>query len=149
MSNQQREVSKKRKTRKKKKSKRRILVGILSFLFISLIVLAVLSLTVLFPIKEVSITGSNIYTPEQILDASDITTDTNLLVIREENLAEKIREKLPFVDSIKIERELPSKLYITAKDAKEEAVFKAGEEFYTVSKKNKHFLTFSNLIQMI
>lgn len=135
MSNQQREVSNKIKKKKRKQTKKRILSGFFTFLFVSLIIFAILSVTVLFPIKEVSITGSNIYTPEQILDATDITTDTNLLVIREEKLAEKIREKLPFVDSIKIEREFPSKLNITAKDAKEEAAFKVGKEFYTVSKR--------------
>ena len=135
MNYSQEDVNRRRKERRRKIRKKRIISGLISFFILSLVVLAILCVTVFFPVERVTVTGSKKYTPQQVVDASGITQDTNLIVVSENKLTEKIREKLPFVDSIKIKRDFPNHLLLSVNDAKEYAVIKKGSEYYTVSKK--------------
>ena len=84
--------------------------------------------------KNISASGSKLYTAEQLISASGITSEDNLILVNKEDTLEKIRHTLHFVDDIKIEKELPDSIHITATDAKEYASFKEGDLYYTISK---------------
>lgn len=135
MSYEREEIMKRRAERKKKIRRRRLFTGFLTFVFFSLIVLVILCYTVLFPIKSVAAVGSKLYTSEQIITASGLSEDDNLFRVSEKELTEKIRVKLPFIDSIKIKRKFPDELIITASDAKEFACIKDSDIYYTLSQK--------------
>lgn len=129
------EVNRRRKERRRRIIKKRIITGLISLFILSLVVLAILCITVFFPVEQVSVTGSKKYTPEQVVSASGITQDTNLILVSEKSLTEKLRVKLPFVDDVNIKRDFPNHLIITVSDAKEYACLKKDKEYYTVSKK--------------
>ncbi len=134
MSNEREEAIKRRQARKRKIRRRRIRTAFITFIILSLIVGVVLCFTVLFPIKNISASGSKLYTAEQLISSSGIKNEDNLLLVNEDKVLEKIRETLHFVDSIKIEKKLPDSLSIVATDAKEYACFKNENSYYTVSK---------------
>ena len=75
------EFIKKRIERQKKIRKRRLTAFFAIFIIMLLCVGAVLSFTVFFPIESISIKGSEIYTAEEILKASNITKGDNLFAI--------------------------------------------------------------------
>ena len=109
-----------------------MLIGFTFFLVLLVIVGVILSLTVLFPIKSITAKGSEKYTSEQIVAMSGINIDDNLFVSSVNTDA--LREKLPYIESVKIKRTLPDGITITVKDAVPYACYYSGGKYYTVSK---------------
>ena len=73
------EFLKKRAERQRKIRKRRLKLMLLLFVVAALCTGVVLSLTVLFPIKDITATGSKIYTEKEIVKYSGISLEDNLL----------------------------------------------------------------------
>lgn len=125
------EFTRKRKLRQRKIRRRRIKI-FLFFLTVMLIaVLAVLSVTVFFPIEQITVSGSEKYTAEQILEAANIKKGDNLLRAKAD--ADVLNKKLPYIEKTEISRKLPGTLKIKVKDAAEYACFKADDKYYAVS----------------
>ncbi len=127
------EFLRKRKERQKKAKKRRLIAW---FIFIMVLLLAVgviLSFTVLFPIKNLTFTGSKIYSSQQIMDASGIDVGDNLFNISQERTLNKLKATLPFIETVKFERTMPDTLKVTVTDAKKYACYQVGNKYYTVS----------------
>lgn len=129
------EFLRKRKERQKKARKRRLIAWFIFIMFLLLAVGVVLSLTVLFPIKNMSFSGSKIYTEQQIFDASGIKLEDNLFTVSKKDTLDKLREKLPFIETVEFKRTLPDTLNVTVSDAKKYACYQSGDKYYTVSHK--------------
>ena len=130
------DVAIRRKLRRRKIRRRRLAIGFIFFLILSVAVFAVLSLTVLFPIKNVTASGSKVYSNAEILKASKVTKEDNLFTLTTGELERRLRKKLPYVDSVTITRTLPDTIHIKVKDAKEYACYNVSGKYYTVSDKN-------------
>ncbi|MDO4607874.1 MAG: FtsQ-type POTRA domain-containing protein [Clostridia bacterium] len=131
----QSEVNKRRVARQKKTRKRRLKIALIFFLIIALITLAILCFTYFFPVKRISITGSKIYTKSQIVKASGLTTDDQLFTLSQDKIESDLRKSLPYIDSVKIKRVLPDAVVINVTDAKEQAFYKKGKTYNTISDK--------------
>ena len=127
------EFVRKRQERQKKIRKRRIKAFFILFILTALCVGAVLCLTVFFPIEKVVIKGSKIYSVEEIFENSNIESGDNLFLVSRNKTEERLKSKLPYIDSVTFKRELPETLNITVKDATEFAVYEVKEQYYTVS----------------
>lgn len=103
-------------------------------MFLAVITAIILSLTVLFPITQLTAKGSKVYTSSQIINACGVTVGDNLFTVSENQVLNILKSKLPFVDSVKLNRTLPDTLEIVVTDAKEYACYKIDKKFYTVSK---------------
>ncbi len=126
------EFTRKRKARQRKIRKRRIKIFI-GFLVVALLITgAVLSLTVLFPIDSITVTGSEKYTAEEILYAASIKKGDNLFTAKAD--AGAMAKKLPYVQSVQTVRKLPGSLTLKVKDAAEYACYKADGKYFTVSR---------------
>lgn len=133
MAQKQDDFAKKRAQRQKKIRKRRLILGFWAFIVTALIVTVVLSLTVLFPIKNVTASGSALYTGSQIVKATGINEKCNLFTLSEKIVESNVRSVLPYVDSIEMERVFPDTIKITARDAKEYACYLYKDNYYAVS----------------
>lgn len=129
----QSDVNKRRAARQKKARRRRLKITFIFFLIIALITLAIMCFTVFFPIKRINVSGSEIYSKSQIVKASKLTTDDNLLVVSEEEIEKNIRKTLPYVDSVKLKRVLPDAVILTVRDAKEYAYYQSGDNYFILS----------------
>lgn len=129
----QSEVNKRRAQRQKQARKRQLKATFIILIIIALIALVVMCFTIFFDIKHISTSGSEIYSKAEIYDAAGITKNDNLLVISEKEIENKIRKKLPYVDDVKIKRNLPDKIILTITDAKEYAYFTSGESNFVLS----------------
>lgn len=131
----QSDVEKRRAARRKKIRRRRVKAVLIFFIIIALIVFAVMCFTVLFPIKRIAVTGSKIYDKNEIIKASGLSTDDNLFVVSEDDIENKIRKALPYIDSVKLKRNLPDAVVLTVTDAKEFACYKTDDSYAVVSEK--------------
>ena len=122
----------KRKARQRRIRKRRMIIGLSLFIVLLAAVGAVLSLTVLFPIKQITAKGSEKYTSEQIVALSGINIGDNLFMSKVKT--ETIREKLPYIESVNIKRTLPDSIAITVKDAAPYACYYSDGAYHTVSR---------------
>ena len=136
------EFTRKRKARQRKIRKRRIKIFI-GFLVVALLITGTaLSLTVLFPIDSITVTGANSrvqsrngsekYTAEEILSAASIKKGDNLFTAKAD--AGAMAKKLPYVQSVQTVRKLPGSLTLKVKDAAEYACYKADGKYFTVSR---------------
>lgn len=130
---QQKEIDSRRKARQKRARRKRLKICFIFFLIASLITLAIMSFTVFFPIKRISVSGSQIYSKAEIIKASGLSTDDNLFVVSEEKIEQSIRKKLPYIDSVSLKRNLPDAVVLTVKDAKEYSCIEVAQKYYIIS----------------
>lgn len=91
----------------------------------------VLSLTVFFNINSIEVSGSKIYSKEEILQMCTIDKGENLFMSDTNKAKAVIEEKLPYVHDAEIKRKLPDKIVITIKD---------GTAAYSLKQKDKTYI---------
>ena len=112
-------VNRKNQRRKKKKRKQMITRAVLLVIFLCAGI--ILALTIFFNISEITVTGDAVYSSEEVIAKSEVNIGDNLIFISKSKINEKISTELPYVDSVKIKRHLPTKLELVI--TKTEAVY--------------------------
>jgi len=107
---------KQNKKRRLKNSVRNALVTT-GLLLLLLAVGVVLSLTVFFKIEAIDITGSGMYSSEEITAYCSVDVGDNLFLIDKEKCAEGLEQKLPYIYDVEITRKLPSTLQLSITEA--------------------------------
>lgn len=99
--------------------KRRRNMSLYYFIVVVFVIMALifLSLTVFFNIKKVEITGTDLYTDEQIIQIAGITDSDNLFRIDTSQMKIDILNSFPYLEDITIQRKFPSTLKLTAVQA--------------------------------
>lgn len=123
-----------RKARVRKARIRHLKIGFLVFLIFAILIGVTLSLTVLFPIKQINVSGSDIYSEAELIKASK-AEGKNLFTVSKKQMEIDMQNALPFVDSIKISRKMPDILNIKVTDAAEFAAYNVNGKYFTVSEK--------------
>ena len=94
---------------------------------IALIVALTGGATVFFRVEEVVVEGNQRYTQEEILSVASVERGSNLTLTAREQLESRIRESLPYVDSVEIHKNLPTTLRLTVKESQPGGVVAQGE----------------------
>ncbi len=133
MSGDERIVNRTTQRRKKNKRKKLIVRSVIFFLF--LVIGVILVLTMFFNISEITVSGDAVYPAKDVVNSSGVVVGDNLIFISKDEINEKISTELPYVDSVKIKRHLPTglELIITRTEAKY-AIIQDG--YYTLLNKN-------------
>ena len=119
------------KKRRLKKKVRRALYGILIFLGIA-IVLIVLSLTVLFKIETINITGNKKYSTQQITAVLPIEKEKNLFIADTKGASEKLEKNLPYIYEADIKRKFPSTINVNITETPKVYYIKNADKTYTL-----------------
>lgn len=127
------EFIRKRMERQRRIRKRRLIIFFIFFIITAICTAITLSLTVFFPIENIEIKGSKIYSSEEILNHCGIEIGDNLFTASQKAAENSLKKSLPYVESVQINRELSGTLNITVKDAKEFACYNIGGRYFTVS----------------
>ena len=124
-----------RTTQRRKKNKRKKLIARSVIFFLFLVIGVILVLTMFFNISEITVSGDAVYPAEDVVNSSGVVIGDNLIFISKDEINEKISTELPYVDSVKIKRHLPTglELIITKTEAKY-AIIQDG--YYTLLNKN-------------
>lgn len=101
----------------RKRRRHRALLLFYFFTFITVITAAVaLSLTVLFKIDTIQVTGTSRYSAEEIIRDCGIQKGENLFLAKTKEAGVKIQQKLPYVCTAKVSRRLPAQIIISVSE---------------------------------
>jgi len=128
------EFIRKRIERQKRIRKRRLIIFFIFLIILLLCTGVILSLTVFFPIENINISGSKVYTATEIGKSDGIEKGDNLFTVSRSGIEKKLREELPYIETVEIKRQLPGTLNITVTDADEFSAYHFKGRYYTVSK---------------
>ena len=120
---------------KKKKIKR--IIFYTAALTVTVIVSALLSLTVFFKIDEIYVEGTKRYPEKDIIAASMIEKNENLILCNTSPGEKNIIEKFPYVEDVYIQKQLFNKIAIKITEAKPFLMIKNGEKYFVLSQKGK------------
>jgi len=80
--------------------------------FLLIAVMTFFGTSVFVRILEIEITGTNVYSQEEVLEASRVSRGDNLMRLNTQTVSQNIRTTLPFVREVVIERRFPDTLLI-------------------------------------
>ncbi len=121
----------------RKKRKRNVFKALIFTVIIAVGVLIALSLTVLFKIETITVSGDTRYTAEQIIENSDVKIGDNLWRTTSQNVTEKLSEALPYVANAKIVRKIPSEVEIVITETLPAYSISKGKKYILINEKDK------------
>lgn len=127
------------KKRKQKNLTRKILFVFILVLSIA-VVLTVLSLTVLFKIDTIKISGNEKYSQQEISLHLDIEKDKNLLLTDVDKASETLEEELPYIYKAEIKRKLPSTINVKITEV---------NRIYAIKNKDKTYTLFDDNLKVL
>lgn len=127
------------KKRKKKNKVRKILIYILLVLVV-ISVGVVLSLTVFFHITDITVTGNEKYTTEEILSQCTIDVGENLFLADTKSSKEMLEKNLPYIYNAQVERKLPYTIEITVTEA---------QPSYHIANKDKTYILLDDKLKVL
>ena len=123
--------------RKRLKRKLNTFLSVLSVFFFG--VVFVLSFTYFegAPVREIVITGDEVYSDAQILDAAQLSQGVNMLTVREKDVNDNVIKTLPFVSAIGVDYKLPDILELNIISTTERFIIKNANSYICVDKTGK------------
>lgn len=133
----QREEELKRREKAEKKRKRRrhgnyIVYYVMMGIFVA-VVFAILSVTVLFNTERIIVEGESVYSDEEIIKASGLKGDENLVRLNTAGIPKKITDALVSLDSAEVAKQYPNAVKITVKAAEPMVNFYYAGKNYVIS----------------
>ena len=116
--------------------KRRIMASAITC-GVVLLIGVILSLTVLFKTEKIEVEGNSFYSEDQILSYANVALQSNIFVGKMTATPDKIAEKLPYVESAKVDFVVPDTIKITITDAIPSYVIINDGKFLLISSKGR------------
>lgn len=112
--------------------------GLYRLLSVILIVAAiVVACTVFFRVNEVTVSGNDRYTADEITQVSGISIGDSLVFIDRNRVTKKILTNLPYVESVSLRRALPDGVLITVKECVAVAAVSDGSSWWLLDGNTK------------
>lgn len=108
---QEKRIQLREEKREKRKRRRKRAIKIIVFLLF-LITLIILSLTVFFKVKKVTLDGTSVYSETDIIAAAGIDEGENLFRLNREQIKRNIESKYPDIGNIQVSIKLPNEVII-------------------------------------
>lgn len=108
---------------------------------IVLVIFAVLSVTVFFNVETIIVTGSSIYTADEIVAVTGINGGDNMIRRNMGKIEEQITSELIYIETAEIKRKFPSSLEISVSPCEETACLSDGENGYWIVSQSGKILT--------
>ena len=117
--------------KKKRRKMKKQFYFVLALLLVG--VIAALSLTVLFPIKQIVISGESKYTNDQIITAMSVEVGDNIILADTDKAAGQIVARLPYIGAAEISKKLSGEMNVTVTAAPAVYAYELGGEFFLVN----------------
>ncbi len=121
----------------RKKRRRNMSAYYVFTFFVVVITMTILSVTILFNATEVEVTGTDLYTAQQITEISGVAVGNNLVRLDTDTAEACIMENLSYVEEVKVLRSFPGKIKIKVTQAVPAANIEHDGKFYVVSETGK------------
>ncbi|QUI31297.1 FtsQ-type POTRA domain-containing protein [Streptomyces alfalfae] len=120
---------------------RRLLVVLILVALLATGVLWVLYGSPWLRLERVEVSGTEVLTPRQVLDAADAPVDAPLISVDTSALEERIRSELPRIDSVDVSRTWPHEIGLEVTERKPVLLLEKGRKFIEVDAKGVRFAT--------
>lgn len=121
-------IPKLKQARKKKANRRLIFYLSIFFLLISIIVYLQSPLS---HVHSIEVTGNTALSDEEVVETSTVTTDTNIWMIDESKIKNKLN-KNPIIDSVKVNKRLPWTVELEIKEFNRVGYIKQDGFYYSI-----------------
>lgn len=93
--------------------------GVLARIFVMLLVVAIFIFcaAIFFKITDIVVEGNNLYTDEEVVEASGLALGDNLLAVSRGTVAGRIQASLPYVEDVQVGRTLPGTVTVTVRES--------------------------------
>lgn len=109
--------------------------GLVSFLAVVVGIIFVLS--VLLRVSDIRVEGNEHYTDQEIINAMGIETGDNIFFFDKFSTVGRAYTKLPYLEEVTVERQLPGRLTIRVVESKALAYLAVGDEEWTIDRSCK------------
>lgn len=116
--------------------KRRIMASAITCAVV-LVIGVILSLTVLFKTEKIEVEGDSFYSKDQIVSFANVALQSNIFVGKMTATPDRIVEKLPYVESARVDFIVPDTIKITVKNAVPSYVIINQGKFLLISSKGR------------
>lgn len=106
------------------------LSGLVTFLIVIVAIIFVMS--VLFRVSDIRVEGNEHYTDQEIIDAIGVEQGDNLFFFDRIAAGSRVFAKLPYVEDVSVERQLPNRVTIRVEECKALAYLSIGDEEWTI-----------------
>lgn len=130
---QEKEAKKEEKKAKKRRRHGSYIIYYITLSMIAFIIFAILSVTVLFNCEEIIVEGETVYSDEEIIEASGLKGNENLVRLSLSGIDKRILDKLVSLDSAELKKVFPNKVKITVVAAEPMANFYYAGKNYVIS----------------
>lgn len=129
----------KRKAAASRKRRRKALIAVLfSLLTILIIAFSAIMAFLFFKVDTITVKGTvALYSQNEIVGASGIQIQDNLLFLNKKKLEQSLVEKMPYIKTVKIEKKLPSTVIINVTQTKNEISIFSDGKYYAADKDGK------------
>lgn len=105
--------------------------------FLLIVAAMIFGLSVFLRVNNITVTGNELYSAEEIIEASGIQTGDNLFFINRGTAYARIHARLPYVESVLITRSLPNRLNIRVTESEAMAVLPAESGLWVIDRNCK------------
>ena len=109
--------------------------GLVSFLAVVVGIIFVMS--VLLRVSEIRVEGNEHYTDQEIINATGLETGDNIFFFDKFSTVSRAYTKLPYLEEVTVERQLPGTLTIRVVESKALAYLVVGDEDWTIDRSCK------------
>lgn len=120
----------------KKKKKRRRLAATIAFITAVVACAAVICLLMFFNISDITASGLVRYTTQEIVDASGIQIGQNIFAIDSKKVQQRIKERFPYVDQVRLHRYLPTSVELEVVETQAAVAVVGAPDRYTLLSKS-------------
>lgn len=106
-------------------------------LFLFVVVAAVTTVMIFFSIRTIEVAGNDKYTAEEIRTSSGIKVGDNLVMFNKFKVINRLFDRLPYIEEIRIFRHLPDTLYIDITESRTIAKIESDRGIWLMSAEGK------------
>ncbi|MDX3579486.1 MULTISPECIES: cell division protein FtsQ/DivIB [unclassified Streptomyces] len=94
-------------------------------------------------VREVTVTGTAVLTPQQVRDVADVTVGTPLISVDTDAVESRLRKELPRIDSVEAVRSWPHEISVKVVERTPVLLIRKGAKFVEVDDEGVRFATVS------
>lgn len=128
-------MARKHRRRRRRRGSLGPLLRVLSVLLMAVAIVA--ALTLFFKVNQVSVSGNERYSAQEIIEVSGVEQGDNLILMDKYRIAEKLYTKLPYITEVRINRQFPDTLLVEVVETKAVAVIKGGSSNWLMDSNGK------------
>lgn len=101
-------------------------------MFLIVIVAVIFVMSIFFRVSDIRVEGNEHYTDEEIINASGIEDGDNLFFFDKFAAVSRAYTKLPYLEVVTVDRQLPNRVTINVEECKALAYISVGDEEWTI-----------------